>query len=128
MAVTKGSAGTVYSGSDLIAEVKSYSVDESAVTINTTELSDSAQTYVAGTTTFTGSVDVFWDPDDTGQGTLTAGASITLNLYPEGNTSGNTYYTGSVIITGISRSTSVDGTVDATISFQGSGALTETTV
>jgi hypothetical protein len=32
-----------------------------------------------------------------------------------------------VIITGISRSGAIDGTVDATISFQGSGALTETT-
>lgn len=128
MAVTKGSSGVVKVGTTTIGEVKSYSLDHTANTITTTQLSDAAQTVVAGTTSFSGSADVFWDPDDSGQAAATVGSSVTLNLYPEGSSSGSTYYTGSVIITGISRSTSVDGTVDATISFTGSGALTETTV
>ena len=127
MAVTKGSSGVIKAGSQTIGEVKSYSIDSTANTIDTTQLSDSATSFVAGNTSFSGSADVFWDPDDTGQQAVTIGSSVTLNLYPEGTATSSKYYNCSVIITGISRSGAIDGTVDATISFQGSGALTETT-
>lgn len=126
MAVTKGTSGVVKIGTTTIGEVKSYSIDHTANTIDTTQLSDTATTYVGGNTTFSGSADVFWDPDDSGQSAAVIGSTVTLNLYPEGTGSGAAYYTGSVVITGFSRTASVDGTVDATISFQGSGALAET--
>lgn len=128
MAVTKGSSGVVKIGAVTIGEVKAYSIDHTANTIDTTQLSDSATTYVGGNTTFSGSCDVFWDPDDSGQSAAVIGSTVTLNLYPEGSASGAAYYSGSVVITGISRSTAIDGTVDATISFQGSGALASTSV
>ena len=35
-------------------------------------------------------------------GALAAGATITLNLYPEGDDTGDTFWTGDVIITSIS--------------------------
>jgi predicted secreted protein len=80
-------------------------------------------------TSFSGSLDVFWDETDTsGQGALTIGSEVTLNVYPEGDTSGDTYYTGSAIVTGVSRSASFDGLIEASISVQGNGALTSTTV
>jgi predicted secreted protein len=80
-------------------------------------------------TSFSGSLDVFWDETDTnGQGALSIGSEVTLNVYPEGDTTGDTYYTGSAIVTGVSRSASFDGLVEASISVQGNGALTETTV
>ena len=92
-------------------------------------MGDTARTYKSSLTTFTGSVDVFWDETDTaGQGALTIGASVTLNVYPEGDASGDTYYSGSAIVTGITRSSSFDGLVEASITVQGSGALTATTV
>jgi predicted secreted protein len=76
-------------------------------------------------TSFSGSLDVFWDETDTsGQGALTIGSEVTLNVYPEGDTTGDTYYTGSAIVTGVSRSASFDGLVEASISVQGTGALT----
>lgn len=128
MAVTKGSAGVVKIGAVTVGEVKSYSIDETSNTITTTSLGDSAQTYVGGTTDFSGSADVFWDPDDSGQAAVTVGSTVTLNLYPEGEASGAAYYTGSVVVTSISRSAGIDGTVDATLSFQGTGGLSSTTV
>ncbi len=74
-------------------------------------------------------MDVYWDETDTsGQGALSIGAEVTLNFYPEGDTSGDTYYTGTAIVTGITRSASFDGNIDASISVQGDGALSETTV
>jgi len=129
MATHTGSEGTVKVGANAIAEIRSFSLEESADTLEDTTMGDTARTYKSSLTTFTGSVDVFWDETDTtGQGALTIGASVTLNVYPEGDTSGDTYYTGTAIVTGVTRSSSFDGLVEASITVQGSGALTATTV
>lgn len=129
MATHAGSEGTVKVGSNAIAEIRSFSLEETADTLEDTTMGDTARTYKSSLTTFTGSVDVFWDETDTsGQGALTIGASVTLNVYPEGDTAGDTYYSGSAIVTGVTRSSSFDGLVEASITVQGSGALTATTV
>ena len=129
MATHKGSEGTVKVGSNAVAEIKSYSIEESADTLEDTAMGDTARTYKSSLTSFSGSLDVFWDETDTnGQGALTIGSEVTLNVYPEGDTTGDTYYTGSAIVTGVSRSASFDGLVEASISVQGNGALTTSTV
>jgi predicted secreted protein len=133
MATHTGSEGTVKvgtAGSDTaIAEIRSFSIEETADTLETTSMGDSSRTYVASLKQFTGSIDVFWDETNTGgQTALTAGASVTLNLYPEGATSGDTYYSGTAIVTGRTINSTFDGLVEMTISVQGDGALTETTV
>jgi len=129
MATHKGSEGTVKVGANSVAEIRSYSIEESADTLEDTSMGDSARTYKPSLTSFSGSLDVFWDETDTdGQGALTIGSEVTLNVYPEGDTAGDTYYTGSAIVTGVSRSASFDGLVEASISVQGNGALTPTTV
>jgi hypothetical protein len=129
MAVHKGSEGIVKIGTDTIAEVKSYSVEESADTVETTSMGDSARTYLPSLTTFSGTIECHWDETDaTGQGAMTIGSTVTLNLYPEGAESGDSYYSGSVIITNVSRSAAMDDIIAATYAFQGNGALTLTTV
>lgn len=129
MASHIGRDGIVKVGSDAVAEVKSFSIEETADTVETTKMTDTARTHAVTLTSFSGSLDCFWDETDTnGQGALTNGASVTLALYPEGDTAGDTYYTGTALVTGVSRSASFDGMVEATISVQGTGALTSTTV
>jgi hypothetical protein len=129
MAVHKGSEGTVKVGVNGILEIRSYSIEESADTLETSTMGDTARTYVPSLTTFTGSVDVYWDETDTnGQGALSIGTEVTLNVYPEGDASTDTYYTGSAIVTGVTRTASFDGLVEASITLQGTGALTESTV
>ena len=129
MSTHKGSEGIVKVGSNSVAEIRSYSIEESADTLEDTSMGDSARTYKPSLTSFSGSLDVFWDETDTsGQGALSIGAEVTLNVYPEGVASGDTYYTGSAIVTGVSRTGAFDGLVEASISVQGNGALTETTV
>lgn len=129
MATHTGSEGTVKVGSNAIAEIRSFSIEETADTLEDTTMGDTARTYKSSLTTYTGSVDVLWDETDTnGQGALTIGAEVTLNLYPEGDTSGDTYYTGTAIVTGRTINSTYDGLVEMSISVQGSGALTETTV
>ena len=129
MATHKGSEGVVKVGTNTVAEVRSYSIEESADVLEDTSMGDSAKTYLASLTSFSGSLDVFWDETDTsGQGALTVGSSVTLNVYPEGADSGDTYYSGTALVTGVSRSGSFDGMVEASITVQGSGALTQSTV
>ena len=129
MATHTGSEGTVKVGANAIAEIRSFSIEESADTLEDTTMGDTARTYKPSLTTYTGTIDVLWDETDTnGQNALTIGASVTLNLYPEGDASGDTYYTGAAIVTGRTINSSFDGLVEMSISVQGNGALTQTTV
>ena len=129
MATHTGSEGTVKVGSNAIAEIRSFSIEETADTLDDTTMGTIARTYKSGLTTFTGTIDVLWDEtDESGQGALIIGASVTLNLYPEGDTSGDVYLTGEAIVTGRSVNSTFDGLVEMSISVQGNGALSRTTV
>lgn len=129
MATHKGSEGVVKVGTDTVAEITGWSLDETADTIEDTALSDSAKTFLSDLTSWTASADAHWDETDTtGQGALTSGATVTLNLYPEGDVTGDTFWSGSAIVTSISRSGAIGSTISASFSFQGTGALTESTV
>lgn len=128
MATHTGSDGTVKIGSDTLGEIRSYTVESTGETIEDSSMGDAARTYKAGLTTFTASFEVYFDETDTAQNAVDAGSSITFSVYPEGDTAGDTYYTGSGIVTGRSITASFDGMVEMSLSVQGSGALTETTV
>lgn len=127
MATHTGSEGTLKVGANTIGEIRSFSISESADTLEDTSMGDVARTYKSSLTTFTGSVDVFWDELDAGQVALVVGASVVFSAYPEGATSGDKYYTGNAIVTGLTVSSSVDGMVEASITLQGTGALTLST-
>lgn len=128
MATHIGRDGIVKVGSNAVAELRSFSIEETGDTVEDTVMTDTARTFISTLTSFTGSADVYWDETDSGQGALTVGSSVTINFYPEGDTAGDTYYSGTAIVTGVSRSASFDGMVEASITLQGSGALTASTV
>tara|TARA_R100000234_G_scaffold31987_2_gene18818 strand:- start:8230 stop:8619 length:390 start_codon:yes stop_codon:yes gene_type:complete len=125
MATFTGKAGVVQTGSNALAEVRSYSITQTGDTTESTSMGDSAKTFEATLTEFSGSVDLFFDDTDTsGQVSLTIGSSFTLNLAPEGTGSGAYKLSGSAIVTDITRTAAHDGLVEMTIAFQGTGALT----
>lgn len=129
MATHTGSEGTVKSGANAIAEIRSYTISESGDTIEDTSMGDTSRTFKAGLKTFTASVECFWDETDTnGQGSFDVGSTVTLNVYPEGSSTGDMYYTGSAIVTGKTINGTFDGMVEASFTLQGTGALSETTV
>lgn len=128
MANHTGVEGVVKVGAATIAEVRSFNINTSADTIEDTTLTDTAKTFQAGLTSWTAEVTAFWDETDTtGQGALTSGSSVTLNLYPEGASTGDKYWTGSAIVTAFNVSVPTGGMIEATFSAQGSGALTLST-
>lgn len=128
MANHSGSEGVVKIGTFTMAETRSYTLTETGDTIEDSVMGDSYRTFKTGMKGWTGSVVCFWDETESAQSALTAGASVTLNLYPEGNASTDKYYTGTVLVTSIERSAAFDGMVEATFSFQGTGTLTESTL
>lgn len=129
MATHKGSEGTVKVGANAVAEIRSFTITETADTIEDTSMGDSARTYLPSLTNFTGDLSVLWDETDTdGQAAMTVGSSITFAVYPEGDTSGDTYLSGTAIVTSKSVTASYDGLVESSISVQGTGALSTSTV
>ncbi len=125
MANHKGSEGVAKIGSSTIAEIKDFSLSETAETIDDTTMGDSARTKQVGLTSASGSMTAFWDETDTsGQGAMTVGASVTLNLYPEGATTGDKYATLTALITEKGVSTTLDGMVETSVSFEATGAVT----
>ena len=128
MATFKGNDGVVLIGTDVMAEVISFSVDETADTIEDTVMGDTSKTYKASFTDFTATVETYFDDTDTAQQAVTAGDSVTLKLQMEGNTSGDHLLVGSAIVTSRSIGVTSDGINTATYSLQGTGGLTETTV
>lgn len=128
MATFKGKDGVVKVGSDAIGEIRNFSVEETADTIEDTAMGDTARTYVDSLTQFTASIDALFDDTDTAQTALTIGSTATFSFLPEGDSSGKYSLSGSGIVTSISRSQSYDGLVEISFSLQGSGALTIGTV
>ena len=125
MANHKGSEGVVKVGSNTISEVRDWSIEETADVIEDTSMGDSARTKKVGLTSASGSLTAYWDETDTnGQEAMTIGASVTLNLYPEGSANASTYATCTALITEVGVSASFDGMVERTFSFEVNGAVT----
>lgn len=128
MATLKGNGGTVKVGSDAIAEIRSFSIDETMDTIEDTSMGDTYRTFKTSLKNWSGSVDVFFDDTDTnGQGALTVGTEATVTFYVEGDSVGAHTLSGSALVTGRTINSSFDGMVEASLSLQGNGALTEGT-
>ena len=128
MATFKGNDGVVLIGTDVMAEVISFSVSETAETIQDTVMGDTAHTYKASFQDFTATVECYFDDTDTAQQAVTAGDTVVLKLQMEGNTTGDHQLSGSAIVTGRDIGVSSDGINTATYSLQGTGGLTETVV
>ena len=129
MATHTGSSGLVKVGTNTIAEVRSFTLDTTAELLEDTTLTDTSKTFQVGKKGATASVECFWDETDTnGQIAIAEGSSVALNLYPEGATSGDYYYSGTYLITANSVSVPTDGMIEATFSATLTGALTRGTV
>lgn len=115
-----------------IAAVRNFSVEQTADTIENTHMATSggARTYVKGLSSWSGSADIYFDAADLAAVaalSITSGAvgdpAITVELYLNGTAQ---KFSGDAIITGYTVNSSMDGMVEASISFQGSGVATFT--
>jgi hypothetical protein len=124
MAVTTGNSGvvkfsTVGGTLGAIGEVRSFSIEESADTVETTAMGDTFRKYLKTFTTGTVSVDALFDNDTSasGQDDFDVGASLVFDIYPTGETTGESY-SGTGIVTSKSVTASYDGLVEASYQLQ----------
>jgi hypothetical protein len=128
MSTHHGKEGVVTAGGTAIGELTGFTIETTGDVVEDTQLSDSAKSFLAGRTSFSGSLEMHYDEADAQQETLTAGSSISFVLLPEGNDSGDQSFTGTGIVTGMSINNAMDGIVSRSVTFQGTGALTKSTV
>lgn len=139
MAILTGNNGVVKidnaSGTlTTLAAVRNFTVELTSDTIETTTMGVDVRTYLKGLSSWSGSADVYFD-----NANYTGGASVIAALNPTGlNVGSGTVsielflndtaekFAGEVIVTGFTVNSSMDGMVEASISFQGSGACTFT--
>lgn len=132
MAVLTGNNGTISVGGQTVAATRNFSIEINSDTIETTVMGVDVRTYVKGLSSYSGSADIYFDDSffDTNESTfnptagLVGGTPINVKFYLDfASGSGNdTVFNGSAIVTGFTVNSTMDGMVEASISFQGSGS------
>ncbi len=128
MATHHGKEGVVTAGGTGVGELTGFTLETTGDVVEDTALTDATKSFVAGRTSFSGTLEMHFDETDSPQTSLTAGSSIAFILLPEGNTSGDRSFSGTGIVTGMSVNNSMDAIVSRTVTFQGTGTLTIGTV
>lgn len=124
MTAITGRSGVVKISSNAVAEVVSFSFEESADMVETTELIDTAKTYDTDIVGWTASIEAHLDNSDSnGQGAMTIGAEVELHMLQEGTTTGDIDSNGQAHITGISKSNAGGSTAAVSFTVQGNGPL-----
>jgi predicted secreted protein len=127
MATKLGRDGLIKISSTTIGELRNYALTHTSDTVEDSVLGDTYRSRLASMKTWSASGDLYWDEGDAGQLLITIGSQVTLNLYPEGGTTGDIYYSGSAIVTQFNVSASFDGIIEGSIAFEGNGALSTLT-
>jgi predicted secreted protein len=115
-----------------VASVRTFSIEQETQAIETSVMGSGSRAYLPGLKQFSGSADLYFRDDNQGQVNLFNAiggdnGATTIELYPSGETTG-IKLSGTVIITAHSITTNFDGMVECSVSFQGSGALTRTSL
>ena len=112
-----------------VAEIDTWSLDIGIDALDTTdcESANDWKEFIAGLKNWSGSFSGNWDYTDTnGQKVAIDDALAATNVYLELFVDGTHYWSGEVIITGISAGASVADKVTINCSFQGTGAISYT--
>ena len=122
MATHLGKDGLIKVGTETVAEVRSWTLNIAADTVDASGLGDDWKIHKATQKSWHGSLACFWDTTDTqGQGGLIVGDTIALTLYLEAGSA--PVLKGSALVTGLDYMGAQGGLVEASISFQGTGVL-----
>lgn len=138
MATLTGNNGKITIGGTQVLNVKTYSVDIKADTIETSSMGTDARTYLKGLSSWSGSADVIVDTANltgganaiaqliaTGGAVGDAAVAVVFSLDSVGSPTGK-QFSGNALITGFNVKSSMDGLVEATVAFQGNGSVTFT--
>jgi hypothetical protein len=135
MATATGNSGVVKLVTDggtlaAVGEIRSFSIEETRDTIESTVMGNDERTYLAGQGTATVSIECYWDSTDAGQqdadDSIRAKEKIDFEILPNGTGSGTAKYSGEGFVTSKSISVASDGMIECSLAIQVSGSVTET--
>lgn len=127
--------GTSYGTATIVGQMRSWSLDDTVETLDTTVMNGSASGFIFRDTipsfkTWTITVDFIYDKADatTADAQFKAGNNAVVAIYPEGNnTSTDVAISGTGLITSLTRSASFDGLIECSVTFEGKSALSYST-
>ncbi len=110
-----------------IGEVRSYNIETALGTIDASTIATNWKKYLVGQASWSGSLELFYDPTDSAQSVLVsnamAGTLCTLTIQPLGAGSGKPQLAGSCYVTGMTISGATEDAVGLSITFQGTDPL-----
>jgi hypothetical protein len=107
-----------------VAEVKDWSLETTANLADNTVLGDAWTSQKLTTKSWSTTLNCIWSDDDAAQDDFVEGGTVQVELYPYGETAGNTKWDGLAIVASVSKSAAADGLVEASFNLTGIGALT----
>lgn len=135
MATFKGNIGTMSIGAvvataSAVGELRSFEIETKSASTEATRMGQVWEVHVPTINSWSGSAEVFWDAADVGQTALVVGTIVTLNAFPQGNGAPATdvYLFGTAIVESVSQKQTHDGLVERSVSFKGTGTLTQGTI
>lgn len=117
-----------------VAALRNFSIEITSDTIEKTTMGNDTRQFLKGLSSWSGSADIYFDPanmptSNSGNVFLNPAASwttvgsdpVTIEAFLDTT---NYKLSGEAIVTGVTINSSMDGMVEASVSFQGSGTLT----
>jgi len=124
MAVYHGKSASVKKNDVVVGGINAWTIDDSMDTAESTAFGATSKTFEAGLYGWGGSFEGVCDPANTQQAAiwaaLTGGTTLTDMKFFINATK---YYGGNVLITGVSRNTTITDVLKITVTFQGTGDL-----
>ena len=128
MARYKGKDGAVQTGGTDVGEVESFDITLSTNEMDANVIGSDWTDVEGGQMSASGTINVLQDSSDAQQATLVQGDTVTLNLFPEGNTTGLIEISGSFLVTERSMTVSAGDIVKTSITVRNKGTVTVGTV
>jgi hypothetical protein len=133
MAILTGNDGAMKVNGKTVLALRNFSLEITRDTIETTHMGKDVRSYVGGMSSYSGSADFYFDPDTATNGfdaaettfnptTGSVGdAVVDVVLYILDDATNDIAFTGKCILTSYTVSSSMDGMVEGSLAFQGSG-------
>jgi len=124
MAVYHGKSGKVVKNSVTVSNLTTWTIESTADTVEASAFGDTAKKFVGGMYEWGGSAEGHGDPENTEQAAfltaLKSGEALTDTVF---NIDVTHYFSGNVIVTGVTHATGIADLLKVTFTFKGTGAL-----
>ena len=112
----------------IVGELRNWASSSEADEIDTSSMGTCTKSSQAGAVKTSIEVGCWWDPADAGQAEFVPGDEIEIEIYPDGEDPGKTFYAGLLRVLTNNISGDVDGVVEAEFTGTINGAFPSSTV